>query len=111
MVRALNVGFGYLLLTFLFAFANAIFALTFAFAVYISFQYIFHGILSSLKIQLKITLSRHGVTAVPPLAGFPVGNFNRSIIGSLTPHQAAGNALAIAVQRQRNRFSAEPRFY
>jgi hypothetical protein len=108
MVRALNVGFGYLLLTFLFAFANAIFALTFAFAVYISFQYIFHGILSSLKIQLKITLQQ---AAVPPLAGFPVGDFNRSIIGSLTPHQAAGNALAIAVQRQRNRFSAEPLFY
>jgi len=47
---------------------------------------------------LKITLSRHGVTAVPPLAGFTVGNFNRSIIRSLTPQQAAGNALAIAGQ-------------
>jgi len=33
--------------------------------------------------------------AVPPLAGFPVRNFNRSIIRSLTPQQAAGNALAI----------------
>jgi hypothetical protein len=34
----------------------------------------------------------------PPLAGFPVRKFNRSIIRSLTPQQAAGNALAIAVQ-------------
>jgi len=36
--------------------------------------------------------------AVPPLAGFPVRNFNRSIIRSLTPQPAAGNALAVAVQ-------------
>jgi hypothetical protein len=43
---------------------------------------------------LKITLQQ---AAVPPLAGFPARNFNRSIIGSLTPQQAAGNALAIAV--------------
>jgi hypothetical protein len=35
--------------------------------------------------------------AVPPLAGFPVGNFNRSIIRSHSPQQAAGNALAITV--------------
>jgi len=49
---------------------------------------------------LKITLSRHGVTAVPPLAAFPGRNLNRSIIRSLTPQQAEGNALAIAVQRQ-----------
>jgi hypothetical protein len=42
--------------------------------------------------RLKITLSR-------PLAGFPVRNFNRSIICSQTPQQAAGNALTIAVQR------------
>jgi len=32
---------------------------------------------------LKISLSRHGVTAVPPLAGFPVRNFNQSIMRSL----------------------------
>jgi len=36
--------------------------------------------------------------AVPPLAGFHAMNFNRSIIRSLTPQQAAGNALAIAGQ-------------
>ena len=46
--------------------------------------------------QLKIPLQQ---AAVPPLAGFPVRNFNRSIIRLLTPQQAAGNALAIAVQR------------
>jgi len=46
-------------------------------------------------LQLKITLQQ---AAVPPLAGFPVRNFNRSIIRSLTPQQAAGNALANAVQ-------------
>ena len=51
--------------------------------------------------QLKITLSRHGVTAVPPLAGCPVRNFNRSIIRALTPQSrlgGTGNGLAIAVQ-------------
>ena len=46
--------------------------------------------------QLKVPLQQ---AAVPPLAGFPLRNFNRSIIRSLTPQQAAGNALAIAVQR------------
>jgi hypothetical protein len=45
---------------------------------------------------LKITLQQ---AAVPPLAGFPAKNFNRSIIRSLTPQQAAGNALAVAVQQ------------
>jgi len=51
---------------------------------------------ASIRIRkLKITLQQ---AAVPPLAGFPVRNFSRSIIRSLTPQQAAGNALAIAVQ-------------
>ncbi len=47
--------------------------------------------------KLKITLQQ---AAVPPLAGFPVRKFNRSVIRSLTPQQAAGNALAIAVQKK-----------
>jgi hypothetical protein len=45
--------------------------------------------------------------AVPPLAGFPVRNFNRSIIRSLTPEQAAGNALAIADQKYFNLVGGE----
>jgi len=45
--------------------------------------------------ELKITLQQAGV---PPLAGFPVGNFNLSIIRSLTPQQAAGDTLAIEVE-------------
>ena len=55
-----------------------------------------HLLLFALRFKLKITLQQ---AAVPPLAGFPVRNFYRSIIRSLTPQQAAGNALAIAVQQ------------
>jgi len=39
---------------------------------------------------------------------FPVRNFNRSIIRSLTPQQAAGNALAIADQ---SRLSPTPKVW
>jgi hypothetical protein len=45
--------------------------------------------------KLKLTLQQ---AAVPPLAGFPVRNFNRSMIRSLTPQLIAGLALAIADQ-------------
>jgi methylmalonyl-CoA mutase N-terminal domain/subunit len=38
-----------------------------------------------------------------PLDQVSVRNFNRSIIRSLTPQQAAGNALAIAVQGQKRK--------
>ena len=56
------------------------------------------------KKGLKITLQQ---AAVPPLAGFSVRNFNRSIIRSLTPQQAAGIALAIADQEKRRDLSAK----
>jgi hypothetical protein len=46
---------------------------------------------------LKITLQQ---AAVPPLAGFPIRNFNQSIIRSLTPQQAVDHALAIAGQAE-----------
>jgi len=47
---------------------------------------------------LEIPLSRHGVTAIPPLAKFFLRKFNRSIIRSHSPQHPAGNALAIAGQ-------------
>jgi hypothetical protein len=51
--------------------------------------------------KLNLTLQQ---AAVPPLAGFPVRNFDRSIIRSLTPQSrlgGTGNALAIAVHASR----------
>ena len=54
--------------------------------------------------KLKISLQQ---AEVPPLAGFPVRNFHQSISRSLTPQQATGNALAIAVQKGEKLYTNE----